>query len=231
MRLLIVGDGRMGRTLARLAAERGHEVAGMVGEQENADGRALEAARLAGVDVALEFTVPTAAARNIERLITAGVPVVCGTTGWHSALPRIAELVEERRGALLHSANFSTGVHLFLRVARELARTMAGRPGFTAHITETHHAQKLDAPSGTALALQRAAQLGDAEREIPVNSVRGGFAPGTHELVYDAPLERLALVHEARGRDVFAAGALDAAAWLPGRRGIFTFEQMLFGSA
>ena len=135
MRLAIVGDGKMGRTLAALAEERGHVVHAIIGRAENAGGGALTKARLAGVDVALEFTRPDVAVANLERLIEAGVPTVTGTTGWSAELPRIAKLVESKRGALLHAANFSVGVHLFLRAARDLAARFAGRPEFDAFIT------------------------------------------------------------------------------------------------
>ena len=230
MRILIVGAGKMGKAVAELAAERGHTVVAMVGGAENPDGTALTAERLRGADVAVEFTRPEAAARNVERLAEAGLPVVCGTTGWEAELPRVAALVERRRGALLHAANFSVGVHLFLRAARDLAGRFAGRPGFEAFILEEHHGAKLDAPSGTARELQ--ARLGDADpaRPFPITSVRAGATPGTHTLAYDGPYERVTLEHEARSREGFAAGALAAAEWLPGHPGVHTFEDMLFGA-
>src|SRR5687768_14763340 len=154
MRLAIVGNGRMGRTVAELAAERGHVVHAIIGREENAGGAGLTRARLEGVDAAIEFTRPDAAVRNLERLIEAGVPTVTGTTGWTDDLPRITRLVEARRGALLHSSNFSVGVQLFLRAARDLAERFAGRPEFAAFILEEHHAAKVDSPSGTAAAMR-----------------------------------------------------------------------------
>ena len=150
MRILIVGNGKMGQAVARLAEQRGHSLHAVISGAENADGRGLTPDRLTGADVAIEFTRPDAAPANIERLIGAGIPTVTGTTGWLEQLPRMATLVVERKGALLHAANFSLGVHLFLRAARELARGFAGRPEFDAFILEEHHAAKVDAPSGTA---------------------------------------------------------------------------------
>ena len=230
MRIVIVGDGKMGRAVARLAEARGHAIVTVVGGAENLGGRALTAARLAGADVAVEFTRPDAAAANLERLIEAGLPTVTGTTGWADALPRIAALVERRGGALLHAANFSLGVHLFLRAARDLARRFAGHPEFDAFIMEEHHAAKLDAPSGTARELQARVRAGDPARPFPITSLRAGATPGTHLVAYDGPYERVTLAHEARSRDGFAAGALTAAEWLPGHRGVHTVEDMLFGA-
>lgn len=229
MRIAIVGTGKMGRALAELAAERGHTVVATVGSGENPDGAGLTPERLRGADVALEFTRPEAAARNLERLLDAGLPVVCGTTGWEAELPRIAALVERRKGALLHAANFSVGVHLFLRAARQLAAGLAGRGEYDAFILEEHHAGKRDAPSGTARVLREQVARADPARTFPITSIRAGATPGTHELAYDGPDDRITLSHAARGRRGFAAGALLAAEWLPGHPGVHTFDTMLFG--
>lgn len=231
MRILIVGDGRMGHAVAALAAARGHTVHAMIGGEENAGGRALTRERVEGADVTIEFTQPDAVVANLERLIDAGVPVVTGTTGWSAALPRITRLVEERGGALLHASNFSAGVQLFLRAAEDLARRFAGHAEFDAFILEEHHAAKRDAPSGTALSLQAALKRGDAARSFPITSVRAGEIPGTHVVTYDGPADSVTLRHVARSREGFAAGALAAAEWLPGRPGVHTFEQMLFGAS
>src|SRR5438093_458117 len=153
MRIVIVGNGKMGKAVAALAAERGHEVQAAFAAEENAGGKALTKELLDGVDVAVEFTRPDAVVANLERLIEAGIPTVTGTTGWTAELPRITELVKQHGGALLHSANFSVGVQLFLRAAQQLGREFAGRPGFDAFILEEHHAAKRDAPSGTARTL------------------------------------------------------------------------------
>lgn len=228
MRLLIVGNGRMGRAVAMLAAARGHETT-IVGREENARGRALTLERARAHDAAIEFTRPDAAPANVERLITAGIPVVTGTTGWDAELPRISALVEARKGALLHAANFSVGVQLFLRAARALGAEFAGREGFDGFILEEHHASKRDAPSGTARVLRQRLREADPVREYPITSVRAGAIPGTHTVSLDGPFETVTLQHTARTRDGFAAGALAAAEWLPGRTGVYTFEAMLFG--
>src|SRR5882724_10174056 len=195
MRIVIVGDGRMGRAVAALAENRGHTIHAMIGGPENAGGRALTAERLKGADVAVEFTRPEAAVANLERLIGAGVPVVTGTTGWGDQLLRVTAHVERHGGAVLHAANFSLGVHLFLRAARDLAHRFAGHPEFDAFILEEHHTAKLDAPSGTARELQGRASAADPARSFPITSVRAGATPGTHVLAYDGPYERVTLGH------------------------------------
>jgi 4-hydroxy-tetrahydrodipicolinate reductase len=229
MQIAIVGNGKMGRAVAALAQAKGHTIHSVIAAAENASGSALTADRLTGADVAVEFTRPDAVVANLERLIEAGIPTVTGTTGWQAELPRIRALVDQRGGALLHAANFSPGVHLFLRAAHDLARRFAGQPGFDAFILEEHHAAKLDAPSGTARELQARAAAADPGRPFPITSVRAGATPGTHIVVYDGPYERITLAHDARSREGFAAGALAAAEWLPGRRGVYTVEDMLFG--
>jgi 4-hydroxy-tetrahydrodipicolinate reductase len=229
MRLAIVGNGRMGRAVAELAAERGHVVHAIIGREENLDGAALSRRRLEGVDAAIEFTRPDAVVHNLERLIEAGVPTVTGTTGWSDDLPRIARLVDARRGALLHSSNFSVGVQLFLRAACDLAERFAGRPEYAGFILEEHHAAKVDAPSGTAAAMQRRLRETDPGRKFPITSIRAGSIPGTHVVTYDGPHDTVRLSHVARSRESFAAGAIAAAEWLPGRTGVYDFEAMLFG--
>jgi len=223
MQIAIVGPGRMGRAVAELARERGHVVR-LLGREA-----ALTREALAGMDIAIEFTRPDAVVANLERLIDAGTPTVTGTTGWTAELPRIERLVRERGGALLHAANFSVGVQLFLRAARDLAARFVGRAEFGAFILEEHHAAKRDAPSGTAALLRSAVREADPAREAPITSVRAGSIPGTHVLTYDGPYETISLEHVARSRGGFAAGALAAAEWLPGRPGVHRFEDMLFG--
>jgi 4-hydroxy-tetrahydrodipicolinate reductase len=219
----------MGQAVAELAKERGHSIHTVIDSSDNADGRALTRDRLEGADVAIEFTRPDAVLRNLEQLIELGIPTVTGTTGWTEALSRITALVEKKQGALLHAPNFSVGVHLFLRTARELARRFRGRPEYDDSIVEEHHAAKLDSPSGTALLLQRQLKGEDPDRKFPITSVRAGDVPGRHTVSYNGAHETVTLSHLARSRESFAAGALAAAEWLPGKTGVFTFEDMLFG--
>jgi 4-hydroxy-tetrahydrodipicolinate reductase len=229
VKIAIIGNGKMGKAVAALALERGHAIHTVVNRIENSQGRALTGERLNGADVAIEFTRPDAAVVNLERIIELGIPAVTGTTGWFEELPRVTALVQQRRGALLHAANFSLGVHLFFRAARDLARRFRGRSEFAVSIREEHHAAKLDAPSGTALLLQRQLWAEEPGRKFPITSVRTGDAPGNHTLTYEGQYETVSLSHVTRSRQVFAAGALAAAEWLPGHTGVFTFEEMLFG--
>jgi 4-hydroxy-tetrahydrodipicolinate reductase len=221
LRLAVIGHGKMGRAVEALAAERGFEVVAVV-----RSGTAIARDTLGGADVAVEFTEPGAAAANLRACVAAGCPVVTGTTGWYDQLEQVSEEVWQRTGALLWAANFSVGVHLFARMVREAARLVRTVPAFDAHLVETHHAAKKDAPSGTAGMLERAARsaLG---RPVPITSVRTGHVPGTHELVLDAPFEQITLTHVARDRRVFADGALLAARWLVGRTGVFTMDDVL----
>jgi 4-hydroxy-tetrahydrodipicolinate reductase len=231
MKIAIIGNGKMGRAVAALAETRGHSIQTVINRVENAGGRALTGERLKGAEIAIEFTRPDAVVQNLERLIELGIPTVTGTTGWTDAVPRISRLVEQRKGALLHTANFSVGMQLFLRAARELARCFRGRPEFVVSIVEEHHAAKVDAPSGTALLLQRQLWSEEPGRRFPITSLRAGTTPGTHTLTYEGPHETVTMSHATKSREVFAAGALAAAEWLPGRTGVFTFDQLLFGEA
>jgi 4-hydroxy-tetrahydrodipicolinate reductase len=226
LRIAVVGDGKMGRAVAALAPERGIEVVTIIGAADNVGGAALTAARLGTADVVIEFTEPSAAPTNVVGALRAGYPVVCGTTGWSDRFAEVERAVTETGGTLLYAPNFSVGVNLFLAIAAEAGRLMRAAPEFDAHIVETHHAAKKDAPSGTAIALERAA-ASPLGREIGVTSVRTGSVPGTHELTFDGPFEQIRLTHTARDRRVFADGALRAAQWLRGRRGVFTMRDVL----
>jgi 4-hydroxy-tetrahydrodipicolinate reductase len=227
--LALVGMGKMGRALAALAPERGFRVVAEL-DRARPDYAGISRETLRGAQVAIEFTTPDAASANARACVAAGCPVVVGTTGWYEQLPAVAAEIERSGGALLTAPNFSVGVAVFDRIVAEAAHLFAQLQGFDAHLIETHHAGKKDAPSGTAGALARtaAAALG---RPIPVTSIRTGHVPGTHEVVFDAPFEQVRLVHEARDRRVFAEGALVAARWLVGRRGVYTMADVLSTSA
>jgi 4-hydroxy-tetrahydrodipicolinate reductase len=226
LRIAIVGDGKMGRAIAELARERGHVVTTLIGATDNAGGAGLTRERLGDSNVVIEFTEPAAAPANILNAARAGYPVVTGTTGWADQLDHVTRAVGDANGALVHAPNFSVGVNVFLAIAAVAGRVMQRAPEFDPHIVETHHAAKKDAPSGTALALERAASHG-LSRSVPITSVRTGHVPGTHELSFDGPFEQIRLTHTARDRRVFADGALRAAAWIRGRRGVFTMRDVL----
>ena len=216
----------MGRAVEQLAPERGFEVVARVAAAHNRDGAGITRDSLAGAEVIVEFTQPTAAVANIHAALAAGCPIVVGTTGWYADLPIVISEVQRTDGALLWAPNFAIGVGIFEQLVEHAARLTATAPGFDAHIVETHHVAKKDAPSGTALKLAQAAQRGSG-REVPVTSVRTGFVPGTHELLLDAPFEQIRIEHVARDRRVFAEGALLAARWLVGRRGVFQMRDVL----
>lgn len=225
-RVAIIGHGKMGRAVEQLATEHGWTVSAVIDAAANPNGAGITHQSLAGADVAVEFSTGGAAPANVRACVRAGCPVVTGTTGWDAERVRVQEDVLAGSGAMLWSPNFSIGVNVFWQVA-ELAARLAGRTkSFDAHIVETHHAAKRDAPSGTALMLERLATAAFGS-EIPVSSVRVGAVPGTHELLLDAAFEQIRVVHEARDRRVFAEGALAAARWLIGRRGVYTMRDFL----
>ena len=223
--IAVIGDGKMGRTIAQMVQERGWHLTAMLDAGHNQGGAGITRRALGDPDVAIEFTEPASAVPNIMACIHEGVPVVVGTTGWYSSLPVITEAANEEGAALLWAANFSIGVNLFVEIARQAARIIS-KTDFSAAMVETHHSAKKDAPSGTALAIANAMQ-GELGKELPVTSIRTGSVPGTHELIFDAPFEQIILRHEARDRRVFADGALRAAAWLRGKKGVFTMRDVL----
>jgi len=223
-RLAIIGMGKMGHAIADLAPQRGWDVVATLDEADTAAGVTSEL--LNGADVAVEFTTPEAAPRNIRDVINAGCAIVVGTTGWYAQLGDLSRLAAETGSGMLTAANFSLGVNIFEQIVTTAAALLAHVPGFEAHLIETHHSAKKDAPSGTANTLEKAAARAWG-RDIPITSVRTGSVPGTHEIVFDAPFEQIHLEHIARDRKVFAEGALVAAAWLIGRRGVFTMRDVL----
>jgi 4-hydroxy-tetrahydrodipicolinate reductase len=211
VRVALVGIGRMGRAIDALADERACEVVARLSHVDTVNG--ISRSQLNGADVAIEFTQPNSAVRNAVSILAAGCPVVIGTTGWNESLAQIAQAVAANKTAALWAPNFSLGVQLFLEVVEDAARRWKQATGFDAHVVETHHRAKKDAPSGTAVAI--AERLRDGlGHDVPITSVRTGFVPGTHEVIFDAPFEQVRLVHEARDRRVFADGALVAARWL-----------------
>jgi 4-hydroxy-tetrahydrodipicolinate reductase len=226
-RLAIIGMGKMGHAIEQLAPERGFEVVARI-DPRGGDAPAVSRETLNGAEVAVEFTVPAAAPINVRAALDAGCAVVVGTTGWYETRPEIEELARRRKGALLVAPNFSIGVAAFAEVVRAAARALKSAPGFDAHLVETHHTAKKDAPSGTAVSL---AQVASSEwgRPLPITSVRTGSVPGTHEFVFDGPFEQIRIEHVARDRRVFADGALLASRWLIGKQGVFTMQDVLRG--
>jgi 4-hydroxy-tetrahydrodipicolinate reductase len=221
MKLAIVGYGKMGRLIERLAPEVGFTVHCIIDE-----GNDLR--RAGGADVAIEFTAPSAVAGNVETLAALGVPAVVGTTGWMAALDRVREAVKAHDTALVWSPNFSIGVNVFVGVVREAARLLASEPEYGAWAWEIHHETKKDAPSGTLLRLVEGMRAAGYSREIDVASSRAGTHPGTHEIGFDSAADTITLRHSARSREGFARGALKAAQWIVGKKGVFEFSEILF---
>jgi 4-hydroxy-tetrahydrodipicolinate reductase len=216
----------MGQAIRDLALAKGWDVTAVIGEDESDSGRGITRGALGDAQVAVEFTEPKAAVPNIIATLKAGVPIVVGTTGWYEELAQVKRVANGSGTALLWSPNFSLGVNVLIELSRLAGTLMRGLEEFDAHIVETHHTKKKDAPSGTALAIAKAASDG-LDRPVPTTSVRTGSVPGTHELIFDGVFEQLALTHLARDRRVFAEGALTAADWVIGKRGVFTMRDVL----
>jgi 4-hydroxy-tetrahydrodipicolinate reductase len=216
----------MGRSIESLARQDGWEVVAVIGAKDSNGGKGITAASLKNAEVAVEFTEPSAAVANVVASLKAGVPVVVGTTGWYDSLPQVRRVADESGSGLLWSANFSIGVNVFLQLAQTAGHLLRSTEGFDAHIVESHHTKKKDAPSGTALSISKA--MGDVHgKSVPITSVRVGSVPGTHEIVLDGAFEQISLTHVARDRRVFAEGALRASAWLIGKTGVFTMRDVL----
>jgi 4-hydroxy-tetrahydrodipicolinate reductase len=222
MRMLILGRGKTGHLVATVARERGHSIH-VLGHAENHDAAWLTPPSLASFDVIIDFTTPEAAVKNVRAALLAGAKIVVGTTGWYDKLDDMCALAERRGGALLHSANFSFGVQLLFRVA-QLLGTEAG--SFNFHIAETHHTAKLDAPSGTALAMERVLHATPHGRAVTIESQREADAIGTHRLELRSAEERLTIEHQALSRRSFAEGAVRSAEWIASKTGCFNFQDV-----
>jgi 4-hydroxy-tetrahydrodipicolinate reductase len=222
MNILILGRGKTGSLVAEVARQRGHQV-NVLGASENPGGSALTPGKLAPVDMVIDFTTSTAVLVNIEACIRAGKSMVVGTTGWYGELARIRQMVEKSESALLYAANFSIGVNLFFEIARSAATALQHQ--YFGQIFERHHAHKKDAPSGTAVALQRIIQDASGSA-LEVTSFREGDVVGMHEVVLDSPCDTIYLCHDAKSRRGFAEGAVRAAEWLAGKKGFFDFKDV-----
>ena len=221
-KLLLVGHGRMGRLVESLAPEYGFEVGGVV-SSKTPPSTAWPAA-----DVAIDFSTASAVPHTVARAAKAGMPIVIGTTGWQASEDEVRRTADGVIGVVA-APNFSIGVNVFLAVVERLGSLMAAQPAFDAWIHELHHAAKKDAPSGTALAIERRLREHGYSRDVAISSTRAGAIPGTHTLGFDAQSETITLTHQARDRAAFARGALVAAKWIDGKRGWFTMNDVLGG--
>jgi 4-hydroxy-tetrahydrodipicolinate reductase len=219
---LVLGRGKTGSIVADIAHERGHGVR-VLGEEENHNASALTGPFLAGFDAVIDFTTPEAVIPNLRACLANGARVVVGTTGWYAHLKDMRALAERKGAALLYGTNFSVGVQAMLRVARELAVTV---PHYSFHITETHHAGKKDAPSGTALSIKHVLQSANPALQVEITSKREGDASGIHVIEARSENDVIELKHETFSRRGFADGAVKAAEWIAGKTGVWEFSEI-----
>ncbi|OFZ40523.1 MAG: 4-hydroxy-tetrahydrodipicolinate reductase [Bacteroidetes bacterium RIFCSPHIGHO2_02_FULL_44_7] len=238
MKIALIGYGKMGQIIERIALERGHTITGI-----STTSKPIEEVDFQNVDVAIEFTTPDFAVQHIEYCVDQGTPVVVGTTAWNDDLDAVKEYVTRHQGSLLYASNFSVGVNIFFDLNRRLAKLMEHQPSYTPSIEETHHLQKLDAPSGTAISLAND-MLFESDRfsswvhhenkaysapegQIALTSYRREGVPGTHKITYTSAIDTIEMTHTAHNREGFALGAVLAAEWIVGKRGIYTMQDVI----
>ena len=227
MKIALLGYGRMGQAIEKIAINRGHTIVAKI-DKDNPD-EAYEA------DVAINFSVPMAAYENITSAIDKKIPVVCGTTGWLDRLDEVETLCQQNEGAFLYASNFSLGVNLFFELNLKLADMMQKQPLYTASIEEIHHTQKLDKPSGTAITLAEGIPsagnvwhlVEDNGEGVPITSIRKDEVPGTHTVTHRSEIDEISITHTAHNRTGFALGAIIAAEWIQNKKGIFSMRDVL----
>lgn len=236
MRIALIGYGKMGREIEKIARSRGHEIVSII-DVNNIEDFQSEAFRSA--EVAIEFTRPEAAIENYRRAFQAGVPVVAGTTGWLEHMDEIKERCQSDNQTFFYASNYSIGVNIFFAINRQLAKIMNQFPDYTPSMKEIHHIHKLDEPSGTAITLAEGI-LQNIDRanqwtlnsqhnsdELHIEAIREGEVPGYHSITYDSPVDSITISHDAKSRQGFALGAVVAAEFTSGKRGFLTMEDML----
>ncbi|MDX1761651.1 MAG: 4-hydroxy-tetrahydrodipicolinate reductase [Christiangramia sp.] len=233
MKIALLGYGRMGKTIEEIAKERGHEIVLKV--SDDIDSYELDGSE---IDVAIDFSIPKAAFKNITTCFKNNIPVVSGTTGWLDDYEKARKICQEENSAFIYASNFSLGVNVFFELNKKLAGMMQGLEDYKVDIEEIHHTQKLDAPSGTAITLAQQIieensglkgwQLDEADKdEIPIYAKREENVPGTHTVTYDSPVDKIEIKHTAKSRQGFALGAVVAAEYLKDKEGIFTMKDVL----
>lgn len=236
MKIALLGYGKMGKAIEKVALERGHDIVLKIGSG-NAEDLSKIDAKL--VDVVIEFSRPELAAHHIKFCNRLGLPIVCGTTAWQDEEQAIYDTIRQTNGALVHASNFSPGVNLFFVLNTQLAQLMAKWPEYKVGITEIHHTAKLDAPSGTAITLAKSIlaerddikswALGTSTHDevLPIEAIRKDPAPGTHTIRYSCAIDEISITHEAHNREGFAIGAVMAAEWILGKKGVFAMKDVL----
>jgi 4-hydroxy-tetrahydrodipicolinate reductase len=231
MKIALLGYGKMGKVIERIALERGHEIVLKKDQDTSFDG-------LKNADVAIDFSVPNSAVANISECLNNGIPVISGTTGWLTNYPKMVQLCEEKNGSFIYGSNFSLGVNVFFELNEYLAKMMANLKQYNVSMEEIHHTQKLDAPSGTAITLADGIIKNTnyanwtletpISNEIHIDAKRIENVPGTHSIFYDSEVDQIEIKHTAHSREGFALGAVVAAEWLVGKKGVFTMKDVLF---
>lgn len=230
MKIALLGYGKMGKVIERIALERGHEIVLRKSSSASFDG--LETA-----DVAIDFSVPDSAVCNISECFATNIPVISGTTGWLEQYDEMVALCNEKNGAFIYGSNFSLGVNVFFELNEYLAKIMANLNQYKVSMEEIHHTQKLDAPSGTAISLANGVIKNSAyqewtlenpsEHQIHIEAKRISTVPGTHSVFYDSEVDQIEIKHTAHSREGFALGAVIAAEWLVGKKGVYTMKDVL----
>ena len=230
MKIALLGYGKMGKVIERIALERGHEIVLKKDQDTPFDG-------LKNADVAIDFSVPDSAVANISECLNNGIPVISGTTGWLTNYPKMVQLCEEKNGSFIYGSNFSLGVNVFFELNEYLAKMMANLKQYNVSMEEIHHTQKLDAPSGTAITLAEGIIKNTnyanwtletpISNEIHIDAKRIENVPGTHSIFYDSEVDQIEIKHTAHSREGFALGAVIAAEWLIGKKGVFTMKNVL----
>ena len=230
MKFALLGYGKMGKAIEQIALERGHEIVCKIDIN-------LAEGNLEGADAAINFSIPNAAVDNITSALHQSVPVVCGTTGWLDAFPQVTQTAMENNTAFLYASNFSVGVNLFFKLNKILAQIMHPQKEYSVSMQETHHIHKLDAPSGTAISLAEGIiensdlkqwKMNEGTKDsITIQSYRKGEVPGTHNVKYESLIDEITIEHKAYNRIGFAQGAVIAAEWIVGKKGIFKMEDVL----
>ncbi|MEG2336285.1 MAG: 4-hydroxy-tetrahydrodipicolinate reductase [Bacteroidales bacterium] len=233
-KIVLIGYGRMGKEVEKVALKRGHCIVAKIDKEED---WVLEANNLKIADLAIEFSTPLTVVKNIEKCFAINLPVVVGTTAWNADLPRIEHLCQEKKQSLFHASNFSIGVYMFFALNRTLAKMMNTQEQYNVQMEEIHHIHKLDKPSGTAISLAeivieeldriRTWSLDDGLGDLHIKALRKEAVVGVHELVYESDEDRILVRHEAKSRSGFALGAVMAAEWLIGKTGCFSMKDML----
>ena len=230
MKIALLGYGKMGKVIERIALERGHEIVLKKDQNNSFDG-------LLNADVAIDFSVPTSAVSNISECLNNGIPVISGTTGWLADYPKMVQLCEDKNGSFIYGSNFSLGVNIFFELNEYLAKMMANLKQYNVSMEEIHHTQKLDAPSGTAITLAEGiikhtdyanwTLETPISNEIHIEAKRIENIPGTHSIFYDSEVDQIEIKHTAHSREGFALGAVVAAEWLKDKKGVFTMKDVL----